>query len=213
MNIFFLFIIFFLSWRLICLQDKFKIIERSLAFLSCATLLLSIVSFFTGYDLAKSVWEDLKHLSTVSSEADYSATPLPTPTLQPTTPPAPLQVLLPDSIPDITPASGRAEGSKSNIICETAIYNIGSSIHRNSDNKIHITWLPLANQDSYKLKVEADDPFLDAETEQEYTCKDNWCDVDVSDYPNGTLLFASVAVWNHETNEWVYSEPISFTLY
>lgn len=212
MNIFFLFIIFFLSWMLVYFQYKSKIIERILAVLSCVTLLLSIASFFTGYDLAKSAWEDLKHFSTVPSEIDYSATSLSKPTLQPTAPPAPLQVLLPDSIPSSTSAPERTAGSKSNVVCETAIYNIGDSIQRNSDDKIHITWLPLANQDSYKLKIEADDPFLDVETEHEYTCKDNWCDVNVSDYPGGTLLFASVAVWNPETNEWVYSEPISFTL-
>ncbi|MDE5907950.1 MAG: hypothetical protein K2H52_04285 [Lachnospiraceae bacterium] len=212
MNIFLLFIICIIAWGLIRLQDKYVIIEKVLGFFSCATLLLSIVAFFTGYDLVKSAWTDLKSLWSTSPESVYSSTPLYESTLPPTAPPAPLQVVLPDSIPEGTPASDMAEGSKSSLVCETAIYNIGNRVNRNSDDKIHIEWLPLANQDNYKLRIEADDPFLDAETEREYTCEDNWCDVDVSDFPNGTLLFAAVAVWDPEANEWIYSEPISFTL-
>lgn len=210
MNIFLLFILLTIAWWLVRLQKKYIIVETFLAFLSCASLVLSFVALVTGHDLVKSAWEDLNALRSASPEPIYSSAPLPKSTLPPT---APFQVLLPDSIPESTPASDMKKGSKSSFVCKTAIYNVGKSVNRNSDGKIHIEWLPLANQDIYKLKLEADDPFLDAETEREYTCENSWYDADVSDFPRNTLLFASVAVWDPDANDWVYTTPISFTLH
>lgn len=107
-------------------------------------------------------------------------------------------------------AESESTTKQSNYFTMPVILNVDDTVYRNEEDTIHIIWTPIIDQEKYWLKVKIDDPFIATETEVEYECNNTWYDIDVSKYPYDTVMFISIAVWDKENSQKVYSDPISF---
>ena len=91
--------------------------------------------------------------------------------------------------------------------------NVEDRMYRDENNKIYFLWVPIAGQEKYRVKIQIDDPFAGVETDIEVSETGNRAEVDVSAYDYETVMFVSVGVWDDVASEWLYTDPLSFTLY
>lgn len=198
-----LIIVSIIAWIITWIQEKNKIIALILTFLSVASLILGCISFLTNYDPINTVKEFVLNKRNEHKQKSAQEQTIP------------LEVFIPEISNDVAEQTNAEveKPTQSNYYTKPIILNIGDTVHRNDENKIYIMWTPIISQDKYWIKVKVDDPFINAETEFEYECKDAWYDMDVSNYSYDTVMFVSIAIWDKENSQKVYSDPISFELY
>ena len=193
-----------LSWALTYANEKWKRIATIITFLSIGSLLLSVINFFIGYDPLVIIKENIVNFQ--FSKDDQIST---------NTQPPPFEVLIPTESHTTNSSNKTVDADKPQFAYETTtvILNIEQKVYRDDDNKVLFIWVPIAGRNEYKLKIEVDDPFSSGETDLEFTFKSSFKYVDVSAYDRDTVMFASVGVWSESEAQWVYTNPINFTLY
>lgn len=198
-----LIIVAIIAWIITWIQEKNKIIALILTFLSVVSLILGCISFLTNYDPIITVKEFVLNKRNEHKQKSAQEQTIP------------LEVFIPEVSNDVAEQTNVEveKPTQSNYYTKPIILNIGDTVHRNDENRIHIMWTPIIFQDIYWIKVKVDDPFINAETEFEYGCKDAWYDMDVSNYSYDTVMFVSIAIWDKENSQKVYGDPISFELY
>lgn len=201
-----LFIACMLTWIITIFYERFKIVAKFFTFLSILTVILGAILFFSGYDPLNALKEGVLYYISSLKNGQSSDEKLS----------SPIEVLIPAENKSVEwETASEVENSDPVSTYETAttILNISETAYRNDSDELFIMWVPIAGQNEYRLKIEVDDPFSDAEPVLEFLCADPWYYVDVSAYDYKTVMFASVAVWNDGISQWVYSSPLSFTLY
>lgn len=199
-----LFLVCIIAWLLTYCNEKFKRVATIITFLSIGSLVLSCLNFFTGYDPLVIIKESLSNFQ-ISKDNQISTD----------TQPPPFEVSIPKENHTVNSSNETVSADKLPFVYETTtvILNIEQKVYRNDENKVLFIWVPIAGQNEYKLKLEVDNPFSSAETALEYTCTNSYQYVDVSAYERDTVMFASVGVWSENKTQWVYTDPINFTLY
>lgn len=177
-------------------NEKIKKVAIFFVFLSMLLFLLDIVEFTSGYNPLTYIKEQFTAYQKEQNKSpDVDA----------------LEVHLPTHS-DSTQTADSTSGFPVAAITTAVFLNIDDEMYRNESGIIHIAWTPIANQTSYKLKIEIDDPFISAETNYEYMCDAAQYDFDASVYSENTTFFVSVAIFDYGSSEWVYCEPVSFIL-
>lgn len=192
-----------ISFIIAKVQDNNKIITLILNFIGAVSTILSIITWITNYDPLNTVKE---FATTKINESKQKSTQEQTTSLE---------VYIPKSTEHKSePSNAEIENTKqADFLTKPIVLNIGETVHRNDENKIHVIWTPIINQDNYWLKIKVDDPFINAKTEFIYKCENTWYDIDVSKYSSDTVMFISIAIWDKENAQKIYNEPISFKLY
>lgn len=218
-----LLVIIILSWVATCYHETYKGVAIFFTFLGMISLFLGILQYFTDYDPLSAIKESVK---SAFSESHDNAEPeetvknevkseenTDTSNTSDTAIPA-IQV----SIPDETglPAQSKetpevVDTPYSNHPDTVAFLNVRENMRRDSNGIIHIAWTPLSGQNTYKVNIEIDDPFLNADTSREYFCEDSAYDIDLSECSPKTVIFLSVGVYNDELSDWTYTKT-SFVL-
>lgn len=212
------------SWISTYYHETYKGVAIFFTFLGMVSLFLGILQYFTDYDPLTAVKESVKSAfseshdnaepeETVKNEvkneenADASNT-------SDTAVPA-IQV----SIPDETERPAQSQEISDAIDTPysahpdtVAFLNVWENMNRDSNGIIHIAWTPLAGQNTYKINIEIDDPFLNADTSREDFCEDSSYDIDLSECSPKTVIFLSVGVYNDDLSDWTYTKT-SFVLY
>jgi len=193
-----------ITWALTYANEKWKPLATIVTFLSIGSLVLGVINFFTGYDPLVVIKENIGNFQFPKDDQISTETQ-----------PPPFEVLIPKGSHAANSSNETVDADIPQFVYETTtvILNIEQEVYRNDDNKILFIWVPIAGRNEYKLKLEVDDPFSSAETALEYTCTEFYQYVDVSAYDRDTVMFASVGVWNESEAQWVYTDPINFTLY
>lgn len=183
----------------------------------------STINFFAGVDFALeaknsviSMYKKDKKSSSVSKSTTQTTIPTKVPT------PVPTQV--PTSKPTMEVPLSQTHKTDSNVngdnmtetrkkaIITPLITNIKTIDNKNEKKQLCIEWTPIIDIEEYMLKIEIDDPFYDSALENTFLCTDNHYYLDISEYPNDTIIFISVAVMDFEKLEWKYSNAINFKI-
>lgn len=191
-----LFVISCIAIFLTYVNEKFKKIAMFFSFLSMLTFILSIVEFASGYNPLTYIKEQF----IVYQEEQNTAPDVDV-----------LEIHLPAHSAS-TQTEDSTDGLSVAAITTAVFLNIDDEMYRNENGIIHIAWTPIAGQTSYKLKINIDDPFTTSKTNYEYMCDAAQYDFDASDYSENTAFFVSVAIFDHNSSEWFYCEPVSFIL-
>lgn len=218
-----LLLIIILSWILTYYHKKHKGIAIFFAFLGIVSPLLGVLQYFTDYNPLTGIKESIESAfseshdnvepeetakNEVKSEenadtSNTSATDVPA-----------IQVSIPDKTE--SPAQSKEipdtiDIPYSNQSDTVAFLNVWEKMYRDSNGIIHIAWTPLSGQNTYKINIEIDDPFLNADTSREYFCEDSSYDIDLSECSPKTVIFLSVGVYDDELSDWTYTKT-SFVL-
>lgn len=204
-------IVCIIAWILTYFQEKYTYLALILTFISIAALIFPIISFFTDYDPLHKIKEIMlskqntivseENLNTTSSSSTSSSKDSPSPTIE----------VVPSNKTNYS-IDNLNDDKKQNNINKAVILNIGDRTYRDDNNMIKIKWTPIEECESYKIKLEVDDPFIESKI-KEFSTEENWIDIDMSDYQENSVFFISVAIFDIDSSEWIYSEPIHSILY
>ncbi len=221
---FILLLIIILSWILTYYHETYRGVAIFFTFLGMVSLFLGILQYFTDYDPLTAIKETV---TSAFSESHDNAEPEETAENESkseensdtsntfdTILPA-IQVNIPDETENPAQSkeiSDAVDTPYSDHPDTVAFLNVWESMRRDSNGIIHIAWTPLSGQNTYKVNIEIDDPFLNADTSREYFCEDSSCDIDLSECSPKTVIFLSVGVYNDDLSDWTYTKT-SFVLY